>query len=83
MGLQQLIKPTAEILANPESALRMILRLHDVVAALAKAADGATPENVAARFGKVGVVQITGATVTDPLTGETFTADVFVEAVLP
>jgi threonine dehydratase len=92
----QLIKPSAQTIADPAQALIIQMRVFEALSELQKAAATATPESVAAASslrkarpnssvlppkGAVSVAKIAGATVTDPQTGLTFVADVYVSAV--
>jgi hypothetical protein len=76
-----LIKPKAATLADPTEALKLAIRVHEALAEVQELLGAPTSESVAAGFGKVQLVKLAGATVTDVKTGRTFTADVYVPAV--
>ncbi len=76
-----LIKPSKEALANPEDALRIHMRVFEALSEIQRAAAAPSPQSIAEKAGVVRIVKIAGATVTDPATGQTFTADVYAEAV--
>jgi hypothetical protein len=76
-----LIKPSKEALAKPEDALRILMRMFEALTEMQKADGVPSPQSIAEKAGIVRIVKIAGATVTDPATGQTFTADVYAEAV--
>lgn len=76
-----LVKPTAEALADPAQALLISLRFFEALRALQTAADAATPKSIADSVGKSQSVVLRGATVTLPGSTETFTADIYVTGI--
>lgn len=76
-----LIKPKPETLSDPKKAIEWAIRTHEALDEIQQILGAKSPANVAAKHGAVRVVKIVGATVTDPVTGQTFVADVYVDAV--
>jgi hypothetical protein len=82
----QLIKPSAKTLADRNEALRLNVRVFEAIAEIQRMLNLPTPASIAATDGlkngevrAVKIVKITGATVTDPETGKTFVADVYLD----
>lgn len=59
----------------------VLMSFYNAIVELQRNAQAVTPETIAALYGRTTIGFIAGATVTNPATGETFTANVFVTAV--